>query len=225
MSVPECEAPDHENRARPQLGRPPVLAGVQLADGGVQLQREVGDVRRTTEGAGRHHHVLRQQGVGADPQRIPTVRGFQPVDVDPGPDRQGEPVGVVGKVVGDLVLGRERPARSGEGQARQSVVAGRRVETQGVPVRPPVVAHPQVGVQDDEGSAPPLQVVAGGQAGLTGADDDGLDVSPSVLTGVPGGRPPGFRRCAHGGLRGVAGVTSERGGARTAGARRASAPT
>ena len=40
----------------------------------------------------------------------------------------------------------------------------------------PVVADPIVAVQDEEGSAELLEVVAGGEPCLAGPDDQGLDV-------------------------------------------------
>ena len=69
--------------------------------------------------------------------------------------------------------------------AGQPVVLGRAVEPQRVEPVAPDVADPVVRVQDQERAAPAGQVVAGGQAGLAGADDDGLDVRRwSVMRGL-----------------------------------------
>ena len=84
--------------------------------------------------------------------------------------------GVGLEVVADLVLAREGPLLRGERQPGQAVVLGGRVELERVPLPAPVVADAGAGVEDHERAAAALQVVAGRQAGLAGADDDGLDV-------------------------------------------------
>ena len=171
---------DDEHRAVAELAGTAVLARVQLQDRRVELAREVGDVRSAAEGAGGDHDVV--AGVGP-PGRIRRGDGEAAVgsrrrglDADAEPHRQAVVGGVLLEVVGDLVLAREGPAGRGERQARQAVVLGGGVEPEGVPLPAPLVADARAAVEDDERAAAPLQVVAGGQAGLAGADDDGLDV-------------------------------------------------
>ena len=92
------------------------------------------------------------------------------------PHRDLEPLGVGLEVVGHVVLAGERPRLGRERHARQAVVLGGGVEAEAVPLLPPPVADALVAVQDDAVAALLLQVVRRRQAGLPGADDDGLDV-------------------------------------------------
>ena len=170
---------DDQHRTVAELARAAVLARVQLEDPGVELARERGDQRRAAEGAGGDHDVV--AGVGP-PGRIrrgdgeATVRSRRQVrDADAEPHRQAVVGGVLLEVVGDVVLAREGPAGRGERQARQAVVLGGGVEPEGVVLAAPLVADARAAVEDDERAAASLQVVAGGQAGLAGADDDGLE--------------------------------------------------
>ena len=54
----------------------------------------------------------------------------------------------------------------------KGVVARRRVQLQRVVAASPDVADPGVGLDDPRVDPEPLQVVAGGEAGLAGADDE-----------------------------------------------------
>jgi hypothetical protein len=71
-------------------------------------------------------------------------------------------------------------------------------QPQRVPVPAPVVTDPRVAVENEELPPELLEVVAGGEAGLAGPDDQGLDVlpghgappsGPQDATPVPGLRP------------------------------------
>ena len=88
--------------------------------------------------------------------------------------------GVVLEVVADLVLAGEGPLLRRERQPGQAVVLRGGVELERVPLAAPVVADPGAGVEDHERATPALQVVAGREPGLAGADDDGLDVVVSM---------------------------------------------
>ncbi len=91
--------------------------------------------------------------------------------------------GVLLEIGRHLLLAGEGPAVAGERQARQAVVPGGGVEPQGVPLLAPLVSDARGAVEDDERPAEPLEVVAGREAGLAGADDDGLDVAGVGLCG------------------------------------------
>src|SRR4029450_2645585 len=103
---------------------------------------------------------------------------------------RGAEGGVAGGAVGlgaaaHLVLGRIARRRGREPHPGQARHPGRAVEPQRVPVTAPVVAHPPAGVEDHELPAAPGEVVAGGQAGLTGPDHHGLN--PHRVPVVPVG--------------------------------------
>ena len=106
------------------------------------------------------------------PGRVAARRG----DPYAEPDREVEALRVGLEVVGQVVLARERRRLAREGHPRQAVVLGGGVEAQAVPLLPPAVPDALVAVEDDAVAALLLQVVRRRQAGLAGADDDGLDV-------------------------------------------------
>ena len=99
----------------------------------------------------------------------------QPGDGRVGPDRQVEPGGIVLQIVRLLVLGGEGEGVAREGPAGQAVVLGGGEQPQRVPAAPPRVANPRAGVENDKVPVLLRQVVAQRQAGLSGADDDGVD--------------------------------------------------
>ena len=100
------------------------------------------------------------------------IGGFQPLDPDARVDREPEAAGVRLEVVGHLAAGRELALRERKRHAGQRGVARRRVQLQRVVATSPDIADPGVGFDDPRVDALPLQVVAGGKAGLTGADDE-----------------------------------------------------
>lgn len=94
--------------------------------------------------------------------------------------RQREPLGVAGEVVSDPILAWVLPSGPGKGQTRQGVEAGWSKQAQGVPPVPPAAAHGLGRVEEGDVLTVAGQVVSGGQAGLTGPDDDGAHFSVAV---------------------------------------------
>ena len=176
---------DHEHRPGLQLVRTAVGTRVQLQDLGRQVGGEGGDVRRPAEGPGGDHDVVAGERVVPEGQRVAAIRPrLEPVHDRVRAHGELEPGRVALQVVGHLVLLRELPGICREGEAREAVVLRRRVEPEGVPLLPPVVADPGVAVQDQALPASPGEVVRRGQAGLAAADDHGLDVL-STHDGLP----------------------------------------
>ena len=85
------------------------------------------------------------------------------------------------EVVAHLAAGRPMRGRRREPHTRQRVVPRGAVEPQRVPPVTPVVPEAGVGVEDREGAAQLLQVVAGREPGLAAADDRGVEVLDCVL--------------------------------------------
>ena len=93
-------------------------------------------------------------------------------------------VGVAAQVVRDLVLGRVRAGGGGERHAGQGVVLGGGEQPQRVPAAAPHVPDLRSGVEEQErGDALLAQVPADGEAGLSGADDEHVDVLGSLGLG------------------------------------------
>lgn len=167
----------HQDRPVGHLDRRPVLAGVELSDPGIQEACEGRDLWRVPERAGGDHHVLALDPLpveGRD-ESAPVVSG-QMLNSGPQPDGQVEGDRVELDVVRHLVLGREAPRVTRERQSIEAVELGRREEGEAVVVAPPAIADPLTAVDDEELPPQVLEVVASGQAGLAGADDQGLDV-------------------------------------------------
>ena len=168
---------DHEDRSRLQLGRVPVFARMELHDGGVEASREL-RYARAIEGTSRDDHLTGDIPPLSGVDEIATFRTRQrldAVDVRAADDRKLERLRVRLEVVAHLSPSRVVEARCRKPAAGQAIGDGGAVQAERVPVLAPVVPDPSVGIEDHEGQTPPLQVVAGGQAGLAGADDDCVD--------------------------------------------------
>ena len=166
---------DDEDAAVPELGRIPILTGVQLHEARVEVRRERGNSGAPVRA--RCHDDL----VGLEPavpshHDVPARLSGEAVHVDTAANREIEPGRIGLQVAGHLVLRGERPGRRGKGPARQSVVARGGEEAKRVPPPAPGVTDPLVRVQDHEGKTALRQVVARRETGLAAADDHGLDV-------------------------------------------------
>ena len=167
---------DHEHRAGPQLRGVAVLRGVQLPDRRVQLVGEL-RARPVAAQAPAATTTLSAPAPGRRPSR-PSAR------------RRGPGCRRSRRCVPAAAVPRRTPrgsrpsrARSGTSSAAAGTAgpAARRTAT-GVNSRSEShrlrhdVPDPLVGLQDDARPAAPGEVVGGGEPGLAGADDDGLDV-------------------------------------------------
>jgi hypothetical protein len=166
---------DDQDAALPQLGWIPILAGVQLEDARVELGGEGGDPGPLV-GARCHHDMVGLKSVLPRRHDRPIPLPGQPIDAHAGSNREVEPGRIRLQVVGDLVLGGERPGRRGEGPAWQPVVARGGEQAQRVPPFAPGVADALVGVQDHEPPTSPGQVLADRQARLPAPDDHRLEL-------------------------------------------------
>ena len=179
----------------------PVLAGVELDDAWVEL---IGECRPPglLVASHRHNDVVRLEAPVARLDHEAGAVSRQPVDTDAGPDRGARSVPRTRPGSRPpRPWWRTRRGRTGEGHARQGVVAGGREEAKRVPAPAPRVADSLVRVQDQEGKVPPGEVVPDREARLSGATTisvctcsgvarDSVDAS----TPLP---PPG--RCPRGG--------------------------
>ena len=86
-----------------------------------------------------------------------------------------EPLRVFLEKVRHLVFRREGITRRREAHTRQAVETRRREKPERIPPIAPCVADAWVRVEDDERSSLPREEVSDRQAGLSGADDHGLD--------------------------------------------------
>ena len=191
--APRVGGAHDEHRAVRQLRRTPVVAGVKLPDRRVEPVGEGRHPRGAAEGPGRDHDVVRLDPDAAGGHGIPVPAPLQPLHPRAEPHRQVEGRGIRLEVVGELVLGRVRPARCPVGEPGEAVRPGRGEQAEGVPLVPPPVADAGLAVEDDERPTGPLEVVPGGEAGLAGSDDDGLDV-----LSAHGWLPGGWRHPPHG---------------------------
>ena len=165
---------DDQHVAVAQLRRVAVVARSELDDLRIQVGRERRD-RRQPVVPGRDDHVVRLVPLvaGVEDVALPVVP--QPPHRDAGPHRQLPPGRVVDQVVGELLVGRERPVRRRIRRAGQPVVPGRAEQPQRVPAVPPGVADLRGGLQDDERAMPAGQLVAHRQPRLAAAHDHGLE--------------------------------------------------
>src|SRR5258706_536899 len=144
---PGVARPHDQRRTLAQLGRPAVLARVQLDDGGVEAGRHGGGPPGLA-GAGRDDDVRRLQRRSAEADDVAVAAPGQAVDAAPEAHRQPEAAGIGLQVVGHVVLARERASPRREGKAGEAVVAGRGEEPERVPPGPPGVADPGPGLED-----------------------------------------------------------------------------
>jgi hypothetical protein len=143
---------------------------VELRNRRTQLVRELRNVRRL-EHTRRDDHAVGSDARAAGVSDEPTVFLRQRLDPGSEPYRQLEAGRVCLEIVRHLVLGRIRGPAGRERHPRQPVAARRRVELQRVPARAPAVADPFVPVDDQDLSAPALQVVPEREPGLARSDD------------------------------------------------------
>lgn len=123
-------------------------------------------------GAGREHDVVRMEALVFSRDQIAGSVASDAMNPDAGADVEAEAQGVGFQIVGELVLGVERPERAGVGRSRKLAEHRRCEEAERIPLLSPVVADVPVGFQDQEGPASPPEVVAGREAGLPAADND-----------------------------------------------------
>src|SRR5512133_3600286 len=166
---------DHQHIAVCQLGWPSVLTRVELCDARVELGCEVWHVRRLVATC-RQHYILRLEMMITDTDHEVVVGLADRIDREATANRKIKFCGVRLKVVGHLVLGWATTPRPRKIQTRKGTEVGRGEELQRVPAFPPGIAGPLVGVQDQERLAEFGEVVAGGQAGLTAANNEGLNL-------------------------------------------------
>ena len=147
---------------------------MELADPGIELGREGGHPRMLERAGGDDHlaRLVTTIAGGGNERAAVAIGGFQPLDADARVDREPEAAGVCLEVVGHLAAGRERTLRERERHAGKRGVARRRVQLQCIVATSPDVPHAGVGLDDPVVDALPLQVVAGGQPGLAGSDDE-----------------------------------------------------
>jgi hypothetical protein len=170
-----CRRPDHEHATGRQLRWASVPVGDDLDDAGVQL---MGDsrYRRLVAPAGRDDHVGGPvaAAIGGDDEPV-AVASHGP-DTRVLLDRCGEGAGVVGEMSAELggrheSVGIPAPVRPGG----ERVHPVRREQVERVPrVAVPPLAD-TAALQHHVVTAARGQAAAGGQAGLAGADDDGVD--------------------------------------------------
>ncbi|KQN94822.1 hypothetical protein ASE96_01070 [Arthrobacter sp. Leaf69] len=163
----------HQHIAVGDVRRAAVLRAVELADRSVQSG---GGVRKAGEcvGPGGDDDVPRPHGAGRRFDGEPRVGRGDAGDADARPHRQAETRRVAFEVGGELVLAREGVPRRGEGEAGEAVVLGGGEQPQRVPAAAPDIAHPRAALEDLEPQPGAGEVVAGGEAGLSRADHDGI---------------------------------------------------
>ena len=148
---------------------------MHLHDARIQFGGKVGHGWRAVE-ACRHDHAVGVEPALSALHHEPIAALCQAVHGHSGSHRQIESRRVGLEVVGGFAGGRIRPAWSGEGPARQSVVAGGREQPERVPrPRPPGAADPLVRVQDHERTTMLLEVVAHREASLAAPDHDRVE--------------------------------------------------
>ena len=153
-----------------------VVRRVELPDSGIEVGGEVGSHGPVVlEDAGRNDDVVGLEPAIAGTDDVSVAVLLHGVDAGPGANGQLEALGVRLEVVGHLPRGRERLRRSGEPHAGKPVEACRGVQPERGPALPPRVSDSLTRIEDDEGPASLLQVVAGGQSRLAAADDHRLE--------------------------------------------------
>jgi hypothetical protein len=116
------------------------------------------------------------RGVWNGPVATTTWPAVSAQAVDAAPELHRQVAGVLGEVADNLVARRVVVRVARERPARQAVVARRGEQPQRVPALAPGGGRPVRGLEDREVATLLGQVVAGGEAGLSAADDDDLAV-------------------------------------------------
>ncbi len=165
---------DDEDATVPKLGRIPVLGGMHLDDGRIELGCEGRDPGALID-ARRHHHVGGLEPVVASRHDVSVALFGEAVHANPRSNGETESRRVGLEVVGHLVLRRERSGRSGKGPPRETVIPSLSEYSKGVPPFAPGIADPLARIQDHERSIPLRQVVPHGETGLPATDDDRLE--------------------------------------------------
>src|SRR5437867_10215738 len=153
---------------------------MHLHDARIELARERWDPRSPVR-ARSDDDVVGLEPLSGGFHEVAVAHSGNATDADAGANVEAETRRVCLEIVAHLVLRRERPARGGKAQAGQSVVPRGREQAEGVPARTPGFADPLVRVQDHEWPVPRHQVVSEREAGLTAADDHGLDALRASL--------------------------------------------
>ena len=133
------------------------------------------------EGARRDHDVAAHERAAIGVNLVATVVPADALHARAAPHWQFESPGVRLEEIRHLVLGRIIHRGGREPHAWQRRGPRRAVETERVVVAPPVVAYPPDRVENHELPISLREVVARGQPGLPGTDDDRLDVLSSYV--------------------------------------------
>jgi hypothetical protein len=173
MSDPEWLTPTTSTVG--QLARAAVVGGMDLGDPPIELRGE-GRNPRPLERPGGDDHLAGVVGHLADLADLDDIAVREPASEGGGAaawlDRQTEMIGVCLQVIGHLAARREPGADVGERQAWQGIVLGRRIEQERVVAVAPHIAHSVVRLENHEFAVLAREVVAGGEARLSGSDDD-----------------------------------------------------
>ncbi len=168
---------DDEDGAFGELRLIPVVARVELPDARIEGVREVGDVGLVKGPGGDDHLGRLEPSVTRDHREaaVGSARRDHAVDMGRADHREVESrrIGfeVIAKLVpGRVVIGRRRETHAGEPVGPRGAVQAKRI-----PVLPPMVTDPWIGIEDGEPEATLPEMVAGRQACLPGPDDDRLD--------------------------------------------------
>jgi hypothetical protein len=182
--LPRVAGPDHDDRSGGNLTGTSIRGAVQLDHVVGELGSQAGDSGRL-ERAGGDHDLACPEAAVAGVDHEPARHLLDPVDRTTQSDRQRELRCVVAEVVRDHVLGRVLVGSPWKRQARQRVVLRGSEEPQRVPTRSPRLADLPPGVEDQETSALPLEVVGDRESRLSAADDDDVEGLSEI-----GGRHP-----------------------------------
>ena len=167
----------HEHGSGPQLTWPTVLAGVQLQSLRVQVVGEHGHAGQLPEGSRRQYDAVRAIGVRRSRDREAVAVGGRrdPPNGRAGPHGQVEALRILLEGPRHLVLAGEAPGLAGDAEPRQRVEPVGREQAQGIVLMAPVVADLAGGLEDHVVQPPPSEMVGRGEAGLSGADDHGVE--------------------------------------------------